>query len=831
MFSGFRCKTLAVVASVAVMGWMPWTAVAQAQRPLAIDDMFRLESIGRYYGGPYGFAPDGQSLAFTRVRPSQQLKNFKHEYLWGNAGADVWLQRAAGQPAENLTHGEEDGAGWWAPQWSPDGQRLSMLSTKTGDNVTLWVWDRASGKLKQLTRRGVDLQVVQAAPIVWVDDRHILCAVLPEGKQPLGMEIELMTPRKASEAWPKTRAGVEPTASVLDSGVEADLNARPQSSLLLIDAVTGEQRTIVSRSTRGWMLAPDHAHVAFLVQKSIYRPKAEEALPFGADGTFTVDVRALDGSPAAGETALPIDVLADSLSWSADGTELAFLSYVGSRDKAPHLYRLDVRKGKLRDVSLDDLDATPAVRLSPQLEWTADGQLLVLAAVRAGAAPLAVDARRDWWAINRDGRRRNVSAKMVNPPAELWPQKGRAAFFGVADGKVWRIRASGAAVENLTSKLDEKVTSLAWPSMKAAGNAEYPQAGSVYTQTVLATEKAFYRLDLESGAIESLRKPGEKAELVAHSPASGTYVFSSSDRNGTFIWRAGPSTDTLMAANAFLKDIAEGEFKRIDYTSLDGEKLKAWIILPVGYQPGRRYPLITWAYAGSMARDVPSPYDSIAQPSSLNMQIPAANGYAVLLPSMPLKPEGSVDDPMLALPTGVLPAVDEAIRLGIADPERLYLMGQSFGGFSTYGLVTQTRRFAAAVSFAGLSDLISLYGQFDARLRYDDYPHEQLFQPALLESAQGRMGSPPWRDLGRYIRNSPVFFVDRVQTPLMIVQGDVDYVALQQGEEFFASLYRQGKRARFVRYWGEGHVLESPANIRDMWRRVFEWLEMFKGKP
>ena len=99
----------------------------------------------------------------------------------------------------------------------------------------------------------------------------------------------------------------------------------------------------------------------------------------------------------------------------------------------------------------------------------------------------------------------------------------------------------------------------------------------------------------------------------------------------------------------------------------------------------------------------------------------------------------------------------------------------------------------------------------------------------MLESAQIRMGAPPWRDLGRYLRNSPVFFVDRVQTPLLIVQGDLDYVALQQGEEFFMSLFRQGKRARFVRYWGEGHVLESPANIHDLWRQVFAWFEQFPG--
>lgn len=61
----------------------------------------------------------------------------------------------------------------------------------------------------------------------------------------------------------------------------------------------------------------------------------------------------------------------------------------------------------------------------------------------------------------------------------------------------------------------------------------------------------------------------------------------------------------------------------------------------------------------------------------------------------------------------------------------------------------------------------------------------------------------------------------------MIVQGDMDYVPIQQGEEFFQGLYRLGKRADFVRYWGEGHVLCSPANIRDMWQRIFDWFEQF----
>jgi dipeptidyl aminopeptidase/acylaminoacyl peptidase len=90
------------------------------------------------------------------------------------------------------------------------------------------------------------------------------------------------------------------------------------------------------------------------------------------------------------------------------------------------------------------------------------------------------------------------------------------------------------------------------------------------------------------------------------------------------------------------------------------------------------------------------------------------------------------------------------------------------------------------------------------------------------------MGNPPWKDWGRYLRNSPIFYVDRVQTPLLIVHGDMETaVPIEQAEEFFRALYRQGKRARFVRYWGEGHVLASPANIRDFWHQTYAWLDEF----
>ncbi len=325
--------------------------------------------------------------------------------------------------------------------------------------------------------------------------------------------------------------------------------------------------------------------------------------------------------------------------------------------------------------------------------------------------------------------------------------------------------------------------------------------------------------------------PSTSSELLDFVPERDTAVLAAVDRTGARLWTSKPAFEehmSVLETNTWLSEIAEGEVRRIDYRGLDGNDLKGWLVLPVDYEPGTRCPLVTEVYPGRLRQGHATEEDPLAAGHHAHsVQLLPARGYAVLLPSMPLKPYGEPSDPYFELTKGVLPAVDKVIELGIADPDRLGVMGQSYGGYGTYGLITQTHRFKAAVALAGFADLASLYGQFDARFRYGEYPHESLFRMALAESGQTRMGGPPWKDAARYLRNSPLSYAERAETPVLIIQGDMDYVPLQQGEQFFGALYRQGRRARFVRYWGEGHVFQSPANIRDMWERIYAWFDEF----
>jgi dipeptidyl aminopeptidase/acylaminoacyl peptidase len=279
------------------------------------------------------------------------------------------------------------------------------------------------------------------------------------------------------------------------------------------------------------------------------------------------------------------------------------------------------------------------------------------------------------------------------------------------------------------------------------------------------------------------------------------------------------------ALNPQLNAIQGPRYIAFKYQGKYGDTLNATALMPYGYEPGHRYPTVVTVYGG----DLPGPVDQFAaldNDSFLNMLLWSAHGYMVLKPSLPLTSGGSADDPMTHLDDGVDSAVDRLVMMGLADSTKLALIGHSYGGYTVYGLLTQTRRYKAAIALAGLSDLVSNFGEFDPRHRYTAPNAAAIMGPFSSEHLQEHMGVPPWIDPQRYIRNSPIFFVDRVDTPLLIITGDLD-IRSTQDEELYTALYRLGRRAEFVRYLGEGHSIESPANLIDLWTRMFGWFDRY----
>jgi dienelactone hydrolase len=277
--------------------------------------------------------------------------------------------------------------------------------------------------------------------------------------------------------------------------------------------------------------------------------------------------------------------------------------------------------------------------------------------------------------------------------------------------------------------------------------------------------------------------------------------------------------DTVMTLNASGSVIDPGRKIVIPYRGADGDSLIAVLQLPVGYVAGQRYPMITTVYHG----DVQHAGDTVP---SMDDALWAAHGYLVLYPSMPARGGGhGVSDALVDLTKGVFPAIDRAVELGYADAHRLGVRGGSFGGFTTYALIAYSDRFKAAIAECGPTDFVSYYGTFTAPFRYRD---GLGYHGDGATPDQAQLDGPPWAELERYIRNSPLTYADRIHTPVMIVHGDLDEgVPIQQSEEMFTALRQLGQRVQFVRYWGEGHWLVSPANIRDRWEREIKWFDTY----
>jgi dipeptidyl aminopeptidase/acylaminoacyl peptidase len=265
----------------------------------------------------------------------------------------------------------------------------------------------------------------------------------------------------------------------------------------------------------------------------------------------------------------------------------------------------------------------------------------------------------------------------------------------------------------------------------------------------------------------------------------------------------------------------------IRYATRSGDTVYARVTMPPGFVSGKRYPVLAQIYPGTVhtrgeALGDTLPY--VKMSTSWEPSLFAAHGYVVVEPSIPLSGVGA--DHAKEFAGDILPAIDSLVAFGVADPERLAIDGVSFGGYGTAMTIEQTNRFKAAIARNGLYDLASMYGQFGPPRRLADDAGEWLWAPGWAEGGQGHLGAPPYGHWDLYRDASPLTHVDTINTPVLIVAGDMDYAApLAQSEELFTALNRLGKPVRFIRYPGEGHGNASAADLRHLIGQMTAWLD------
>jgi len=284
------------------------------------------------------------------------------------------------------------------------------------------------------------------------------------------------------------------------------------------------------------------------------------------------------------------------------------------------------------------------------------------------------------------------------------------------------------------------------------------------------------------------------------------------------LWIYDFGTDTHRMAtvtNPQLEGVEQVHSRLVEWFKADGTRLQGALLLPPGHSPSQAYPTIVAFHPALTPSRSINRYavEGSRGVSFTNMQLLATRGYAVFMPDVPT--EGATE--MADIADAVLPGLDMLVEAGISDPDRLGVIGQSGGGYGVLALLVQTTRFKAAVASSSHCDYIAGASHLDG----------ESFWMSLTANS---MGGTLWERRDRYIDNSPIFFFDRVETPLMLICGSLDPTTPPHlTEQTYTCLRYLKKPVVYVRYEGEDHLPShySRANVADYTTRVLAWFDRY----
>ncbi|MCG8468612.1 MAG: prolyl oligopeptidase family serine peptidase [Gemmatimonadetes bacterium] len=262
-------------------------------------------------------------------------------------------------------------------------------------------------------------------------------------------------------------------------------------------------------------------------------------------------------------------------------------------------------------------------------------------------------------------------------------------------------------------------------------------------------------------------------------------------------------------------DYRWGTAELVSWMSNDRTPLEGILIKPDGFDPNRKYPMMVYFYE-RMSDGLHNYNTPVPNRASVRFSFYASRGYVVFVPDIPYE----IGYPGESALDAVTPGVLSLIERGFVDPDRIGVQGHSWGGYQIAYMITKTNLFAAAEAGAPVSNMTSAYGG----IRWQT-GMSRMFQ---YERTQSRIGGTLWEERDRYVHNSPVFFADKIQTPLLMLHNDEDgAVPWYQGIEMFVAMRRLGLPVFMLNYNGEGHGLGRQANQEDWAIRMQQFFDHY----
>jgi dipeptidyl aminopeptidase/acylaminoacyl peptidase len=546
--------------------------------------------------------------------------------------------------------------------------------------------------------------------------------------------------------------------------------------------------------------------------------------------------------PAEGGEARKLTDLKESveaIEWSPDSSRIAFTSRVRDdayeeeeeRKRAPrrfrrvfhkldsvgwtgdrrkHLFVVDVDGGEPRQLTSGDFEHdSPA--------WSPDGTKLAFDGVR--------DEDWDTKLINRiyvvaadGGEPAAITGDEGSYSEPSFSPDGRIAFrviaedgtyphhsqLGVMDGDGGNPRLLTESLDRQTAPYPEHREPI-WDGDRIVFSIE--DRGNVHLYTVAA----------DGSAEPELLVGGEQA-LSGYDVRNGTIVYAASTHTTLreiYVGADGTRLSDVGRAFADGRELVEPE--RYTAASADGYEVEAWVVRPAGFEPGKKYPTILSIHGGPFSQYATGFFDEF--------QTYAGAGYVVLF-SNPRGGSGyseehgrAIRGPLNDAGPGwgvkdyedLMAVVDTAVeRFDFVDPERLGVIGGSYGGYMTSWIVGHTNRFKAAVSERAVNNLVSMFGSSD-----------------LFWIFERQFGGPLWEDVQAYIDRSPSTYAQNIETPVLVLHSEQDLRCnIEQGEHLFTLLRLLGRDVEMVRFPAESHELSrsgSPIHRVQRFEAILEW--------
>jgi dipeptidyl aminopeptidase/acylaminoacyl peptidase len=337
-------------------------------------------------------------------------------------------------------------------------------------------------------------------------------------------------------------------------------------------------------------------------------------------------------------------------------------------------------------------------------------------------------------------------------------------------------------------------------------------------------ESGFYRTTL------STRRAPEKVMLdpvrygnPSKAKNADTYMLSKMTfQESPNLW-VGPAINTartkITDLNPFQKDYTWGTAELVTWNTNDGVPRQGILYKPEGFDPRKKYPMITYFYED--LSDGLHNYISPNGGTSVNITHYVSNGYIMFEPDIYYE-DGHPGQSALKT---IVPGVQKIVDQGYVDPKKLGLQGHSWGGYQIAYMITQTNMFAAAEAGAPVANMTSAYGG----IRWESGVNRAM----QYEDGQSRIGKNLQEGLPLYLENSPIFHVQRVNTPLLMLHNDQDgAVPWYQGIEMYIGMRRHNKEVYMFNYNNELHGIQGRANQKDWANRMMTFFDVkLKGTP